>query len=495
MDNCLKNIKRRQAYVKIMFGCLMGNLITLMNVYPATYSIWDSKVGVSGGAAAFADYDNDSDLDFLLTGYTNSRIAKLYENRASIFSEARIIWLHGVWKGSIALGDYDNDSDLDILLTGSDASNNEAVIMYRNTGGSFSEITDIPFPGVESSSIATGDYDNDGDLDILYTGYSSNGSIAKVYKNTKGDFNEDTDISLPDVYCSSVAFGDYDNDGDLDILIAGRSNNVQISQIYKNTKGRFSEDTSITLPGVYHSSVAFGDYDNDGDLDILIAGDTGSDKITKVYRNSAGIFSEDTNSSLTGVCRGSVSFGDFDNDGDLDILICGSSDNGYIAKVYRNIDHFFYEVTDISISGVFRGASIFGDYDNDGDLDILIAGDSTYSNIASLYKNNSAISNTAPTAPSDLTSVITSEGVILSWSAGSDAETITPSGLNYNLRMGSSPGGCEIAAPMSLNNGYRQITARGMIQTLTTLVNLPNGEYYWSVQTIDTAFSGSTFSS
>ncbi|ETR67368.1 MAG: hypothetical protein OMM_11678, partial [Candidatus Magnetoglobus multicellularis str. Araruama] len=239
---------------------------------------------------------------------------------------------------------------------------------------------------------------------------------------------------------------DYDNDGDLDILLTGSSSSGYIAKVYRNTGGSFSEDTGFSLTGVYRSSVAFGDYDNDGDLDILLTGYTGSGRIAKVYRNTGGSFSEDTGIYLTGVASSSVAFGDFDNDNDLDILLTGNSDNGYIARIYRN---------------------------------------------------NTETPNTAPSAPSHLTTIVSNDTVQLSWSAASDAETLSSSGLNYNLCVGASPYTCDILSPMSLplSNGYRQIPARGMIQGLTaTINNLPDGTYYWRVQAIDTAFTGSEFS-
>jgi predicted nucleotidyltransferase len=130
----------------------------------------------------------------------------------------------------------------------------------------------------QNSSVAWGDYDNDGDLDILLTGYSGSAAVSKIYKNNgDGTFTEQTSISLAGVQYSSVAWGDYDNDRDLDILLTGSlSNGNPVSKIYKNNgNGTFTEQTSISLTGVQNSSVAWGDYDNDGDLDILLTGHNG----------------------------------------------------------------------------------------------------------------------------------------------------------------------------------------------------------------------------
>ncbi|KPA19078.1 hypothetical protein MHK_000704, partial [Candidatus Magnetomorum sp. HK-1] len=385
---------------------------------------------------------------------------------------------------------------LDILLTG-DTGSSKIAKVYRNTGGSFSEDTGINLTVVDYSSVAFGDYDNDGDLDILLTGEAGSSRIAKVYRNTEGSFSEAAGINLPGVRFSSVEFGDYDNDGDLDILLTGCTGSIRIAKVYRNTGGSFNEDTGINLTKVDYSSVAFGDYDNDGDLDILLAGYTSSSKIAKVYRNTEGSFSEATDISLTGAAKCSVAFGDYDNDGDLDILLTGDTDSSKIAKVYRNTGGNFSEATDINLTGVYNSSVAFGDYDNDGDLDILLTGDIGGSKIAKVYRNNINISNTSPSEPTNLSSVITGQDVLLSWSAGSDAQTLSSTGLNYNLRIGSSSGACDISAPMSLplSSGYRQIAERGLIQNLTTTVNINEvGTYYWSVQTIDKALAGSSFS-
>ncbi|KPA17730.1 hypothetical protein MHK_002052, partial [Candidatus Magnetomorum sp. HK-1] len=453
-----------------------------------------SFIDVYRSSVVFGDYDNDGDLDILVSGCDgNTRIAKVYKNTEGNFAEDSNISLPGVDYSSVAFGDYDNDGDLDILLTGDVAT----AKIYNNTGGLFSEDTGINLTGVRRSSVAFGDYDNDGDLDILLSGHDGSGAIAKVYKNIGGSFSEYTNTTLSGVYDGSVAFGDYDNDGDLDILLSGYTGSSRLTKMYKNAGGIFNEDTGINLPDMNYSSVAFGDYDNDGDLDILLSGNSNSGKIAKIFQNTEGSYTDNTEITLPGVTLSSVAFGDYDNDGDLDILVSGISDNDRIAKVYRNTGGNFSEDLGTKLPGLDNGTVSFGDYDNDNDLDILLSGYNGINRITKLYRNNSEVSNTIPSEPTSLSAIVTDQDVLLSWSAGSDAETLSSAALNYNLRIGSSPGACDILSPMALplSNGYRQIPARGAIKALTaTVKNLNDGTYYWSVQTIDTAFAGSAFS-
>ncbi|ETR68645.1 MAG: hypothetical protein OMM_10308, partial [Candidatus Magnetoglobus multicellularis str. Araruama] len=444
--------------------------------------------GVRGSSVAFGDYDNDGDLDILLTGVTNSiEIAKVYRNTDGIFTEDTNISLPGISNGSVAFGDYDNDNDLDILLAGNGFSK-----IFKNTDGTFSEDTNINLPGVYESSVAFGDIDNDGDLDILLTG-----GISAIIRNIDGNFNEATDIQLPNVNESSVAFGDMDNDGDLDIIVTGGSVNQFTSRIYRNTDGLFTEDTEINLYDVAYSSAAFGDIDNDQDLDLIITGYPYTTEIARIYRNINGILIIDNSVNLYGAGAPSSEFGDYDNDGDLDLLISGILESSTYIRLYQNIDDAFNAVANINLPAVNFCSTKFGDYDNDGDLDIFITGASDSGYIAKLYRNNLNIPNTPPTAPGNLNATVSNNNILLSWSASSDAETFSATGLNYNLRIGSTPGACDILSPMSLplSHGYRLMPARGMIQNLTaTINNLSDGTYYWSVQAIDTAFAGSEFS-
>jgi uncharacterized repeat protein (TIGR01451 family) len=108
-----------------------------------------------------------------------------------------------------------------------------------------------------------------------------------VYRNDGGGSFSDISAGLPGVDDSAVAWGDYDNDGDLDILLTGRdSSNSPLSRIYRNDGGGSFSDISAGLPGVDNSAVTWGDYDNDGDLDILLTGAVNfRTTLSRVYRN------------------------------------------------------------------------------------------------------------------------------------------------------------------------------------------------------------------
>jgi len=464
--------------------------------------------GVNNASAAWGDYDNDGDLDILLTGTaynsnsSSTIITKIYRNNAGIFEEVTNTNLPGVTAGSAAWGDYDNDGDLDILLSGY-SSNGPITKVYKNTAGSFAELTGSKLTGVELGSVAWGDYDNDGDLDILIAGITaSDNYITKIYRNVDGNFEELTAANLTGVSQGSAAWGDYDNDGDLDIMITGDSNGSYITKIYRNNAGIFEEVTNTNLTGVQFGSVAWGDYDNDGDLDILLSGSLGSSYITKIYQNDAGNFTELQDTNLVGVGRhwGKAAWGDYDNDGDLDILLSGqiSSESTRKLIIYRNDEGSFIEVTGFNLMGANNGSAAWGDYDNDGDLDILITGNSTgfsSSGITKIYQNNTDIKNDPPSAPANLKAVVSGQQVTLSWDAATDAQT-PADGLSYNVYVGTSANKMKLVSPQAnLQTGYRQIPALGNGQTDTTFLlnNFPSGTYYWSVQAIDGAFAGSEF--
>ena len=226
------------------------------------------------------------------------------------------------------------------------------------------------------------DWDNDGDLDVFVLAEYNDGDIqfwSSVYPNQSGIFGPPV-AGFNSGYGGWAAFGDYDNDGDLDLAVSGDwpgfYNNY--SGILRNDEGTFVSPGAGVFPATeYENFMAWGDYDNDGDLDILGSGGW-------VYRNDEGIF-VDIQAGLAG--GSSAAWGDYDNDGDLDILLGGSS-----PQVYRNDEGSFLDID----ANLQSGSGEWGDYDNDGDLDIFLSG----SGGTRVFRNIAPTPNTPPSAPS-----------------------------------------------------------------------------------------------
>jgi hypothetical protein len=462
-------------------------------------------INVFQGDVAWGDYDNDGDLDILLTNFDNSQfyLTKIYRNDGNnVFVDIDAA-IEAVQDGSVGWGDYDNDGDLDILLT--NHYQGSITKVYRNDGNDvFTDINAGLIGGWIFSPVARwGDYDNDGDLDIFMSNYEGpNNGVTKIFRNDDGGvFTDILTASFQGVWAQAMEWGDYDNDGDLDILLTGQLSGSLISKVYRNDGHGVFTDINAALQFVHLSSVAWGDYDNDGDLDIILAGFTDlQSEVTIIYRNDGNNVFTDIQAGLTNVAQHpATAWGDYDNDGDLDILLrgCADWDNSEgacrlsVTQIYRNDGNGVLTNINESLPNIWEYPVSWGDYDNDGDLDLLITDSFTR-----IYRNNALVANTVPSAPTSLVAAVAGDSVVLSWNAANDSET-PAAGLTYNLRVGTTPGGSEVVAPMAESSGYRKVPQPGNVGhgLFATLKNLPPGTYYWSVQAIDTAFAGSPFAS
>ncbi len=481
-----------------MDGTLVNGPVWINSTIPPFVNIIAGLPGISDSSIAWGDYDNDGRLDILMTGTTNylngesGAIAQVWRNTGNGFSNINA-GLPGVVFGTAAWGDYNNDGRLDILLAGMSVGYHQISQVWRNTGNGFSNIN-AGLPGVWYGESAWGDYDNDGRLDILLTGEDESFiPVAQIWRNTGSGFTN-INAGLPGVFDGAAAWGDYDNDGRLDIVLT--SGNVPFSQVWRNTGSGFT-NINAGLPGMDDGSVAWGDYDNDGRLDILLRGEYAYHLYAvQVWRNTGSGFTN-INAALPVLYDASVAWGDYDNDGRLDILFTG----GYpgtltvLAQVWRNTGSGFTNIVDIALPGVKRSTAAWGDYDNDGRLDILLTGmDESKASITRLYRNNVPVANTPPQSPSGLTTAAAGGGIMLGWNPASDPQT-PAKGLTYNISVGSAPGAFDVVSPQAtLTNGFRRVPALGNSQHgSTTLVDLPWGIYYWRVQAVDTAFAGSPF--
>jgi hypothetical protein len=285
--------------------------------------------GSPSDGATFADIDNDGDLDaFVVTWY--GVVNYFYRNNGATFTRVAdaVTGSIGTYSETAAWGDYDNDGFVDVYITNSDGDKRN--MLYRNKGDdSFERITAGAWVTEADLSRCVNwvDYDNDGDSDLFVTNESNQAN--DLFRNDdNGSF---TKIAAAPLTTSlrgsmSASWGDVDNDGDFDVVVANAGYfQTQNNQLFLNSNGNFTEMTSgqlVTDGGCSYGS-AFGDVDNDGDLDLAVANGYCNGAIVNfLYLNDgAGNFTRATTETLNTPCSFGLAFGDYDNDGFLDLAI------------------------------------------------------------------------------------------------------------------------------------------------------------------------------
>src|SRR6185312_434759 len=345
-----------------------------------------NNVGKGNSIFAITDYDALGNIylysSYLQPGSTDSK-SFLSSIQMGIFNECKV-------SGSIShkgqdlyatFSDYDNDGYPDLFVAATNG-----MLVYKNKGdGTFSKVTDnIGLQkAIHVTKILFADFDQDGDLDMYVA--QKNGNI--LYRNNgDGTFTESSLNIGPPGYTQALAqmdFGDWDGDGDVDI--AGVTNAGKLELFNNNRRSNFTDITSaagLAKPEYTGTVVAFGDYNNDGRLDILLAG--GADGKCFLFTNEGKDFicdnkaSMQLTNSLKGVKVYDAVFMDYDNDGHRDIVIAGV--NNDVTKKGVRLFHNdgakgFADVTSILPETVTQAYELgVTDFNFDGDRDIFFCG-------------------------------------------------------------------------------------------------------------------------
>jgi enediyne biosynthesis protein E4 len=300
---------------------------------------WGVNYNGPGRGVSVADFDNDGNVDVMIGNY--SAPLKLYKNNGTSFTDytntAGINFT--AWGGSINWLDYNSDGKADAIF-GNDGVPYHYNYLFRNDN--LASFTEVAYSvGITDSTstltIASADYDNDGDLDIFCgTQTTLNSKTNFLYQNVgSSGFSDVTAASGLIVmgFSWNADWGDFDNDGDLDIYV-GNSNAA--NNLFRNNGDGTFTDVSVQY-GVADATSTFScgwaDYDNDGDLDLYVA--NASTGIDKLYRNDGSTFTDvaatvGTNDTRHSSC---ISWGDYNNDGFMDVYL---NNNGSENRLYKN---------------------------------------------------------------------------------------------------------------------------------------------------------------
>lgn len=326
-----------------------------------------SLFGSNSGGGVFADYDKDGDPDLLLYESSTSGSHTLFRtdsNYSYSLTSNPITMSSGPGRMG-AWADYDNDGFLDLFIALDSGWDN--LLFHNNGNGSFTQITTgvIVNDGGNSRGGGWCDYDLDGDMDLFVPNYLG---VDFLYRNDgSGNFTKITSGALVNTSSSSfgASWGDVNNDGWMDLYIANFTSDCEL---YLNDQnGGFTQvaNSPVNTAPIDANSSAFGDLDNDGDLDLLVANGQQNTPLTDLRNNQfmnsgTGVFTQITGQdqfTSDEFISQSVALADYDLDGYLDAAVANRS--GQKNQLYQNVGGANHWVK-IKLEGIASNAEGIG---------------------------------------------------------------------------------------------------------------------------------------
>ncbi|MDH3440803.1 MAG: CRTAC1 family protein, partial [Gammaproteobacteria bacterium] len=361
--------------------------VTLSSGITHSYNRPSTPAGVMTGGAVAEDFNNDGWLDLYVVQGSGGPNLLYINDQAGGFTDEAAARSADLQLASVAASaaDFDNDGDIDIGV--SVAEDQFRILVNDGTGNFTSEIV-LPLALKSTMSSSWGDVDNDGFLELAIGQWNEGEQSFFLYRNLGGTNLSEYEFRVTprdDIYVFSPRFADLNGDRLADLHVVSDFTN---SQLYMNVGGGSFQNVTSTngtggvTGGQNEMGHSIADYDSDGDLDIFTS-NISTDGGNRLYQNDGtGVFSGVQNASgvLDGHWGWGASFGDLDNDSDLDLYHVNGWHTGAIyidtpARLFMNDGSgTFSEVADCAGAGdrgQGKGMLQF-DYDNDGDLDIFI---------------------------------------------------------------------------------------------------------------------------
>jgi len=503
-----------------------------------TYPFWgsDQSLAVQSGRMIWGDFNNDGFKDvFCVGGVGNNGYAFLYKNNGDgTFTRVQEDAFTPLSDASAEFIDYNNDGNLDLVVIGKKSDGTKTAIVYENQGAAgdyaFVENEDRSAELVAAATDKDGDvgrkiqavdYDLDGWTDLVISAsrqspVNGDWAITRIFKNVNGHFEMQTgnvtgtedDGNFYELRAGSIHVGDVNNDGYADIVNVGYRDipsGGYFAYLYiNNGDGTFTK-SDLALTGNEQVETIFADINSDGYADII---EIASGQCNLYINNKDLTFtkiSSTDNTNLQNLTTSSVSVtaGDINNDGFLDLFITGASNSIAPGRMFYNNGD-----TTFTMSAAFNGgngemarsgSNNLVDINGDGNLDYSCFGYAGGGYRHAIGINNlegtSIPTNAAPSVPDNFNVNYSDGKFTLTWDKSTDAET-PQSALRYNIYVKNKDTNAIYAyAPVDTETGVLKIGG-AIVPLLTTNsieLSLENGNYMFGVQAVDQADLASIF--
>jgi len=271
----------------------------------------------------------------------------------------------GAAPASIAVGDFNGDGNLDLAVT--NQQDNTVTILLGNGDGTFAAAPVSPATGNSPVSIAVGDFNGDGKLDLAVANQQDN-TVTILLGNGDGTFTAASASPATGSSPFSIAVGDFDGDGNLDLAVTNQQANT-VTILLGNGDGTFRVANSPAT-GRFPGSIAIGVFNGSGNLDLAVANQQ-DNTVTILMGNGDGTFAPMPGSPGTGIDPISIAVGDFNGDGNQDLAVVNSGDNT-ASILLGNGDGTFSMGPPIPAIGASPASLVAGDFNGDGKLDLAV---------------------------------------------------------------------------------------------------------------------------
>lgn len=471
--------------------------------------------GFYRGSVVFADINADGNMDLcakgrdLNNGWNTEAFAILTDNSGQFTSKMALPFGDTPYEAMLTVFDFNNDGLVDYLFT------NYGYQLYRNDGGGkFTKMDNFALESNLWIEDATGnaearymgltvaaDFNGDGWQDIVVMDADGNPAL---YINNGGDgsFTLDANSGLSKQRGGTMAVGDFNKDGYPDLLVSGWSDSTQGDGITINKNlgnGKFIPVTSSNFVGAEKGQAMFVDVDGDGYLDVFVTGESsveGWNRIAYVFRNNGDETFTKVDATLPGVGKSGCDWIDVNNDGNMDIVYAGESADNF-AVVALNGGNGTFTAHNNLLNKARGGAAVAAfDINNTGTPDIAIMG---YNDNGDGHFNvwNGLVSraqNVAPAAPANAVMSETDGKVTFTWDAATDDHT-PAAALRYNVYVRLKDGKVITLVPADPETGKLRLGDVNAATTARTYtLNITSDKIAdWGVQAIDGGKLASAF--